>query len=103
MKPFEGTYKIAGIVAAVHLVGVVLTAWYVSVASQTSGQAVLVWVYWGFIDFPISFLAYSLLNGQFFLAHALIGTLWWFFLVAVIVRIIQALRGRAGVRTSDKA
>jgi hypothetical protein len=94
MKPFEGSYRIAAAAAGVHIVLVVLTAWYVSVASQTSGQAVLVWIYWGAIDFPISFLSYFLLNGHFFLAHALIGTLWWFFLVAIIVRIFKAMRFR---------
>lgn len=94
MKPFEGSYRIATIAAAVHLVCVVLTAWYVSVLEQHSGQAVLLWVYWTFIDFPVSLLGYFLTDNRFFLTHALIGTLWWFFLIAVIARIIQALRGR---------
>jgi hypothetical protein len=100
MKPFAGSYRIATIAAIVHLVCVVLTGWYVSVLAQRSGQADLLWVYWTFIDFPVSLLGYSLTDNRIFLTHALIGTLWWFFLVAVIVRIIQALRGRSsGVRS----
>jgi hypothetical protein len=92
--PFKGAYRPAAIVAVIHLLCVALTAWYVSVAEQTSGQAVLVWAFWLFVDFPVSFLGYFLLDGQFFLVHAVIGSLWWFFLITVATRIVQAVRGR---------
>jgi|HubBroStandDraft_1064217.scaffolds.fasta_scaffold1126486_1 hypothetical protein len=99
--PFKGAYRTATIVAAIHLVGVVLTAWYVSVAEQTSGQAVLVWALWLIIDLPVSFLGYWLFEGQFFFVHAVVGTLWWFFLITVITRILQALRRRMGMTPSN--
>jgi hypothetical protein len=92
--PFKGAYRIAAVAAGIHLACVALTAWYVSALSQTSGQAVLLWVYWLLIDFPVSLLGYFLFDGQFFLVHAVIGSLWWFFLVLVIARIVQALRRR---------
>lgn len=92
--PFKGAYRIAAIVAAIHFVLVALTAWYVSAAEQTSGQAVLVWAIWLLIDFPVSFLAYFLLEDRYFLAHAVIGSLWWFFLITVVTRMVQAIRGR---------
>ena len=90
--PFKGAYRIAALVAAVHVVGVALTAWYVSVAEQTSGQAGLVWAYWIIIDFPVSFLGYTLLNGHFLLVPLVIGTIWWFFLAVVVTRIVQSIR-----------
>ena len=99
--PFEGTFRAAGIAAALHLVGVCLTAAYVSIASESSGQAVLVWAIWALIDFPISLLAYSLTETyswgehSIFLAHAVIGTAWWFFLVAVAARLLQSARSKA--------
>jgi hypothetical protein len=99
--PFKGAYRPAIVVAIFHLLGVILTAWYVSTAEQTSGQAVLVWALWGIVDLPVSFLGYFLLDGQFFLVHGVIGTLWWFFLITVITRIVQALRGRMGVTPSN--
>jgi hypothetical protein len=94
VTPFKGAYRIAAFVAAIHLVCVALTAWYVSAEEQTSGQAVLVWAIWLLIDFPVSFLGYFLFEGQFFLVHAVIGSLWWFFLAVVVTRIVQAIRRR---------
>ena len=44
--PFKGAYRAAAIVAVLHVIGCALTAWYVSAAEQTSGQAVLVWAIW---------------------------------------------------------
>jgi len=101
--PFKGAYRVALIVAAIHLVLVAITAWYISAAEQESGQTVLIWVYWLFIDFPVSLLAYFLLDGRFFLAHAVIGTLWWFFLITVVTRIIQAVRERKRLRRQHGA
>lgn len=95
MKLFEGSYRFATIVAAVHFVGASTTAWYVSVLEQTDGQAVLLWAHWTIIDFPVSFLSYFLIEGQYFVAHALVGTLWWFFIVTVFTRIVQAIRSRS--------
>jgi hypothetical protein len=98
--PFEGTFRIAGTAAALHFVGACLTAAYVSVASESSGQAVMVWAVWALIDFPFSLLAYSLVDAHswgehsIFLAHAVLGTVWWFFLVAVAARLFQSFRKR---------
>ena len=94
MIPFQGAYRVAAIVAALHVVGAVLTAWYVSVASHTDGQAVLVWVYWMVIDFPVSFLSYQLLDVQPVIVHAIFGSFWWFVLAAVLTRLIRLMRGR---------
>lgn len=85
--------------AVVHVAGVALTAWYVQTSS--SGQAVLVWLYWLGIDFPIGFLQFVLYasssysgwvneisNTHPFLAQMLdspnivdgiLGTIWWYF------------------------
>jgi hypothetical protein len=92
MKTSMRSFRIAAIVALLHLVGVLLTAWYVSVQEQSSGQAVLVWVYWTFIDFPISFLGYFLLDDNTFLTHALLGTIWWFVAIAGVARLLEASR-----------
>jgi hypothetical protein len=91
--PFQGTYRIAAIVAAVHVVGAALTAWYVSVAERTDGQAVMLWVYWMIIDLPVSFLSYELLNVQPVIVHLVIGSLWWFVLAVVLTRLIRSMRG----------
>jgi hypothetical protein len=92
--PFKGAYRPATVVAVFHLFGVIFTAWYVSAAEQTSGQAVLVWALWLIIDLPVSLLGYFLFEGQYFWVHAVIGTLWWFFLITVITRSLQAFRAR---------
>ena len=94
MVPFKGAYRIAAIAATIHVACVALTAWYISGLEQTSGQAVLLWVPWLFIDFPVSVLGYFLFDGQFFLVHAALGSLWWFFLIIVANRIVQAIRRR---------
>jgi hypothetical protein len=99
--PFRGAYRIATIVAALHLLGVALTAWYVSTAEQSSGQAVMVWAFWSIIDLPVSLLGYFLFDGQYFLVHAVVGTLWWFFVITVITRIVQAWSGRMNATPSN--
>ena len=92
--PFSGSHRIAATVAALHLVGALLTAWYVSVASASSGQAGLVWVFWMLVDLPISFLAYTLSDVGFLFTHALLGSLWWYFLVMVVTSFVK----RRGIR-----
>ena len=90
MLPFRQAYRVASIVAGTHVVGAVLTAWYVSVAEQHSGQAVMVWAFWALIDIPVSLIGYELLDGHVAMLHIFVGSLWWFFLAAVLTRLIQA-------------
>ena len=92
MLPFRQAYRVASIVAGTHLVGAVLTAWYVSVAEQHSGQAVMVWAFWALIDIPISLVGYELLDGHVAMLHIFVGSLWWFFLAAVLTRLVQTAR-----------
>ena len=79
-------YVVAAGVAAAHLLGVLLTAWYVSGSSE--GQAPLVWIYWMFIDLPWSLPLWQLMTGSFVLIHGVIGTAWWYLLVILIGRVI---------------
>ena len=87
--PFRGAYRIAAIVAAVHIVGAALTAWYVSAVEQTSGQAGMIWAFWTIIDLPVSFLSYELLDVQPVIVHVVIGSLWWFVLAVVLTRLVR--------------
>ncbi len=82
MIPFKGAFRTGAVVGVLHLLLVALTAWYVSAAESV--QADVVWVFWALIDFPVSLLGYSLFGLQVFLVHAVIGSLWWFFLVTVV-------------------
>jgi len=83
------TQLIASIVASAHLIGVGLTALYVS--SSTAGQAPLVWVYWAFVDFPISLL-YPALNDNVILVHGVLGTGWWYGLTILLIKALSMLR-----------
>ncbi|MEJ0036715.1 MAG: hypothetical protein WDO68_11605 [Gammaproteobacteria bacterium] len=76
------------VVAGVHLIGVLLTAWYV--AQSSDGQAPLMWVYWAFIDFPFSLL-YALLDNNVLLIHGAIGTAWWYALILLLSKAISAV------------
>ena len=80
----------AAIVAGIHLFGILLTWLYVSNSSE--GQASLLWVYWAFIDFPFSLL-YSLLDNNFLVVHGAIGTVWWYFLTALLINLISIVSG----------
>jgi hypothetical protein len=111
MKP-SAWRSCAAAVAVAHLLGVVATAWYVS--ESTDGQAPMVWAYWAFIDLPWS-LAYFFGHGYggwaeahsashpvlaqllYFphLLHAVVGTLWWYFLVRLVGVLVARGRGRA--------
>src|SRR6202163_2352317 len=73
------THMVAAAVAGVHLLGVLLTALYVS--KSPDGQAPLVWAYWLFIDLPWSLPLWQLMSGSFVLIHGVIGTAWWYVLV----------------------
>jgi hypothetical protein len=77
--------------SAIHLAGVLLTAVYVS--KSADGQAPMVWVLWLFADLPWSFLLLDLLTGRWFIIFGLIGSLWWFVLVAFGSRWIERIRG----------
>ena len=79
--------------ASVHLLGVLLTALYVSRSSE--GQAPLVWAYWLFIDLPWSLPLWQLMNGSFVLIHGVIGTAWWYLLVLLIGRLIAFAKAKA--------
>ena len=90
-------------VAGVHLVGVMLTAVYVAFASQTSGQAVLVWALWAVVDMPVSLLAYTLSGMEPVEIHAVFGSLWWYLLAMLAIAIRKQLRSRASQRMGDDA
>src|SRR5665213_462282 len=104
--------KIGIAFAGTHVVGVLLTIWYVT--ASTDGQAPLVWATWAFVDLPWS-LAYMAV-GQFYtnwllayssahpimaqllyfpyILHGIVGTLWWYVLPVVIYRVGVAVRHR---------
>ena len=82
------TYLVAAIVALAHLIAVGATAWYES--SSDAGQAPMVWVYWAFIDFPVSLL-YASLNDSVLIVHGIIGTLWWFVLLVLLSKMLTKL------------
>jgi hypothetical protein len=84
---------VAAAVAGVHLLGVLLTALYVS--KSPDGQAPLVWAYWLFIDLPWSFPLWQLMSGSFVLIHGVIGTAWWYVLVLLVGRLIAFAKSRA--------
>lgn len=93
----KNTGKRVGIIAGCfHFAGFLATAIYV--ISFHNPQAGVAWIYWYYIDFPIS-LVYAIPNtyyykliemlGDSFLAqlvylphftHGLLGTIWWYFL-----------------------
>jgi hypothetical protein len=104
--------RVALVVAALHLLGVIVTAIYIN--ASTEGQAPFVWIYWAFVDLPWS-LAYLLagpvyahwfeahtgghpLAAQFlyfpYLLHGIVGTIWWYFLVVIVGKLIDRFRGR---------
>ena len=76
-------------VAVIHIEGVGVTYWYV--ATSSDGQAVLVWSYWVFIDFPFS-LPLWVLSDSFVFIHGIVGTIWWFTLVFLFVPALAKLR-----------
>jgi hypothetical protein len=84
---------VAAAVAGVHLLGVLLTALYVS--KSPDGQAPLVWAYWLFIDLPWSLPLWQLMSGSFVLIHGIIGTAWWYVLVLLVGRLIAFAKSRA--------
>jgi hypothetical protein len=100
------------LLAAVHLLGFLTTALWVS--ASTDGQAPLIWVLWAFVDLPWS-LVYVLIAQPYtqwldvlsynhpllahylylpYILHGFIGTIWWFFLPTIIGGIIRGLRAR---------
>jgi hypothetical protein len=87
------TQVTAAAVAGVHLLGVLLTALYVS--RSTDGQAPLVWAYWMFIDLPWSLPLWQLMSGRFVLIHGVIGTAWWYLLVLFVGRLVASARAKA--------
>ena len=87
--PFSGSHKIAALVAAIHAAAALIT-WAIVVAESDSGQAILVWVPWVFIDFPISLLDVAFTAPLAF--HAIAGSLWWYFLVLVFKSIASNWR-----------
>jgi hypothetical protein len=86
------THVVAAAVAAVHLLGVLLTASYVSGSSE--GQAPLVWICWLFIDLPWSLPLWQLTSGSFVLLHGVIGTAWWYILVLFIGWLVTRIKAR---------
>jgi hypothetical protein len=100
-------------VALLHLLGVLATAWYV--AESTDGQAPMVWFFWGIVDLPWS-VAYVLFghgytiwaqahySGHPVLAqllylphwlHGIVGTVWWYFLILWVGKLVNRVRARA--------
>jgi len=74
------TIQIAAVsVAGVHLIGVLLTWWYVSATS--GGDAPVVWVYWTIIDLPWSIVISEYMDAyQPLFVHGVIGAAWWYLL-----------------------
>ena len=85
-------HVIAAAVASAHLLGVLLTAWYVSGSSE--GQAPLVWAYWMFIDLPWSLPLWQLMNGSFIFIHGVVGTAWWYLLIVLIGKLITFVKAK---------
>lgn len=81
----ERNHLIAAILAGLHLLGVLLTALYVS--GSADGQAPLVWAYWMFVDMPWSLPLWQLMEGRFILIHGVIGTAWWYAVVLGVGRL----------------
>jgi uncharacterized protein (DUF2062 family) len=103
--PFSGAHRIAAVVAAIHIAGVLVTAASQQSLENHSGQAVLVWVPWAFIDLPVSFLAYVSLDAPPWVVHGLVGTLWWYFLALVVITGVRRRKRRPNTlleRTSER-
>jgi len=83
-------HLIATILAGLHLLGVLLTTFYVS--NSADGQAPLVWAYWMFLDMPWSLPLWQLMDGRFFLIHGVIGTAWWYALALLVWRLFAYAR-----------
>lgn len=79
---------VAVAVAAVHLIGVLLTCWYV--AHSAEGQSPLAWTYWMVIDLPWSIIVSDAANAYVpIFVHGVVGTVWWYFLSLGIGKIIN--------------
>jgi hypothetical protein len=95
LLPALGIFKlkrrllISTVVAFIHIAGVGVTYWYV--ATSTHGQAVLVWTYRAFIDFPFS-LPLCALSDSFVFIHGIVGTIWSFTLVFLLMPALAKLR-----------
>jgi hypothetical protein len=88
---------VAATVAVLHLLGVLLTAYFVSHSS--AAQAPLAWVYWMFIDLPWSWLYWTMTtSGSLGVFHGVIGTAWWYILLILIGKLITAIRQWVGAR-----
>jgi hypothetical protein len=104
--------QIGIVLASAHLLGVLLTIWYVS--GSTDGQASLVWAVWAVVDFPLS-LAYLLLGSLFaqwtqtlssnhpivaqflylpHVLHGVIGTIWWFYVPSIVAKFAAMIKER---------
>jgi hypothetical protein len=81
-------------VATVHLLGVLLTQYYVSTSSD--GQASLVWAYWMFIDLPWSMPLWEQVGGKLVLIHGVVGTIWWYLIALFIGKLVARVRPRTG-------
>lgn len=95
-------HMFATAVALLHLLGVILTASYISGSSES--QAPLVWVYWFFIDVPWSLLFWNIASGSLAVFHGVVGTLWWYVLAMLVWRLIAFVRTKAvPSRTSKRS
>jgi hypothetical protein len=98
--PFAGAHRAAAVVAGVHFIAVLAT-WAVEILEANhSGQAVLVWVPWALVDFPVSLITYDCFGDKPALMHLTVGTMWWYLLVAIAVSAGKAYRARLAPNTS---
>jgi len=104
---FPTPRAIGTILAALHLAGVLITAF--SISASSDGQAPLLWALWAIIDFPWSLL-YMPLGAPYsnwieslshshptvamclylpYVLHGVVGTLWWYCLPTIVSRFVQ--------------
>jgi hypothetical protein len=83
---------IAAGIAVLHCLAAGVTAALVGALSD--GQAAMTWGYWVFVDFPLSIVLWSLMPGQFFLAHGIVGSIWWFWLSRGVLALSGRVLGR---------
>lgn len=99
MCPKQKQYIFGVILALFHTCLLLYTFYYVNAIEAGTAQIQLVWVFWLIIDFPISiFMILHLFLGGYvevfsiLLIHGLIGTIWWFLLPTLVVKILRKLK-----------
>lgn len=106
--------------AAIHLLGVLLTAWFVAHSSSWAG---VVWMVWAVIDLPLSIAYLPAMLGYFgwvdsldnthpilaqilyfpHLFHGVVGTIWWYFVPVLASKIRSSRKKGAEQRAHASA